>query len=105
MKTLFVATLSCLLASCLASCASVQATNDSAIDLVASGADVTRSVNCNRCTDFRRLVIVNRPSGQREVYYAKHGSAEKLANGDANSCKAVFDRMSIDLESSGSGCL
>ena len=89
----------------VASCSTIQQDNDSAIAAVARGADVEKSITCNRCIDFRRLVIVKRSGGRCEVYYAKGGDAEKVAEGDdAGACESVYERMSIDLASSGFDC-
>ena len=89
----------------VASCTSLQQNNDSAIAAVTDDGEVERSINCNRCIDFRRLVIVNRAGGRCEVYYAKHGSAEKVADGDdPGACESVYERMSIDLATSGFDC-
>lgn len=89
----------------VASCSTIQQNNDSAIAAVAHGGEVEKSITCNRCIDFRRLVIVQRSGGRCDVYYAKGGDAEKVAEGsDPVSCEAVFDRMSIDLASSGFDC-
>ncbi|MDE0192582.1 MAG: hypothetical protein OXQ90_14610 [Gammaproteobacteria bacterium] len=89
----------------VASCSTIQQNNDSAIEAVAQDGEVEKSITCNRCIDFRRLVIVQRSGGRCEVYYAKGGDAEKVAEGsDAAACESVFDRMSIDLASSGFDC-
>ena len=89
----------------IASCTTLQQNNDSAIAALIQNGEVEKSVICNRCIDFRRLVIVQRSGGRCEVYYAKGGDAEKVAEGsDADECESVYDRMSIDLASSGFDC-
>lgn len=89
----------------VASCSTIQQDNDAAIAAAARDGEVERSINCNRCIDFRRLVIVRRAEGRCEVYYAKGGDAEKVAEGgDLGACESVYDRMSIDLASSGFDC-
>lgn len=89
----------------VASCSTIQQNNDSAIAAVARGGEVEKSITCNRCIDFRRVVIVQRSGGRCEVYYAKGGDAEKVAEGsDAEACESVYERMSIDLASSGFDC-
>ena len=101
MKKLLVAGLSVLVASC----STIQQNNDSAIAAVARSDEVEKSITCNRCIDFRRLVIVRRSGGRCEVYYAKGGDAEMVAEGsDAGACESVYDRISIDLASSGFDC-
>ena len=101
MKKLLVVCCSVLVASC----STIQQNNDSAIAAVALDGEVGKSLTCNRCIDFRRLVIVQRSGGRCEVYYAKGGDAEKVAEGsDAEACESVYDRMSIDLASSGFDC-
>jgi len=93
------------LAVVVASCSTFPQDNDSAIAAVVRGGEVEKSITCNRCIDFRRVVIVQRSGGRCEVYYAKGGDAEKVAEGsDAEACEAVYDRMSIDLASSGFDC-
>ncbi len=98
-----------LLVSCCAlligSCSTIQQNNDSAIAAITFDGEVEKSVVCNRCIDFRRLVIVKRPAGRCEVYYAKGGDAEKVAEGDhPSACESVYERMSIDLAASGFDC-
>ena len=89
----------------VASCTTIQQNNDSAIAAAARGGEVGKSITCNRCVDFRRLVIVNRAGGRCEVYYAKRGSAKKVAEGsDPVECESVYDRMSMDLAASGFSC-
>ena len=89
----------------VASCSTIQQNNDSAIAAAARGGEVGKSITCNRCVDFRRLVIVNRAGGRCEVYYAKRGNAEKVAEGgDPAECESVYDRMSMDLAASGFSC-
>lgn len=101
MKKLLVVGLSVMVASC----STIQQNNDSAIAAFAHGGEIEKSVTCYRCVDFRRLAIVRRPGGRCEVYYAKGGDAEKVAEGsDAGACESVYDRMSLDLASSGFDC-
>ena len=89
----------------VASCSTIQQNNDSAIAAVTRDGEVEKSITCNRCIDFRRLVIVRRSEGRCEVYYAKGGDAEKVVEDtDPGACEAVYDRMSIDLASSGFDC-
>ena len=89
----------------VASCSTIQQNNDSAIAALAHDGEVERSITCNRCIDFRRLVIVKRSGGRCEVFYAKGGDAEKVAEGgDLGECESVYERMSIDLASSGFDC-
>ena len=89
----------------VASCSTIQQNNDSAIATLALDGEIEKSITCNRCIDFRRLVIVQRSGGRCEVYYAKGGDAEKVADGgDIGACESVYDRMSIDLASSGFDC-
>ena len=89
----------------LASCTTIQQNNDTAIAAVARDGEIKKSTTCNRCIDFRRLVIVQRSGGRCEVYYAKGGDAEKVAEGsDPAECESIYDRMSIDLASSGFDC-
>ena len=89
----------------IASCSTIQQNNDSAIAAVTHDGQVQKSITCNLCIDFRRLVIVNRAGGRCEVYYAKGGDAEKVAEGgDPAECESVYERMSIDLTSSGFDC-
>ena len=89
----------------VASCTTIQQNNDSAIAAVALDGEIGKSITCNRCIDFRRLVIVQRSGGPCEVYYAKGGAAEKVGEGtDPAACESVYDRMSIDLASSGFDC-
>ncbi|MDE0661834.1 MAG: hypothetical protein OXI79_19540 [Gammaproteobacteria bacterium] len=98
-----------LLVSCcavlVASCSTIQQNNDSAIAALTIDGEVEKSMICNRCIDFRRLVIVKRPRGRCEVFYAKGGHAEKVAEGDdPGACESVYERMGIDLASSGFDC-
>ena len=89
----------------VASCTTIQQNNDSAIAAVARDGEIGKSITCNRCIDFRRLVILQRPGGRCEVYYAKGGNAERVGEGtDPAACESVYDRMSIDLASSGFDC-
>ena len=103
-------TLSFLAASfLLASCTTLQDSNNSAVAslLATTDGEVHRSVTCNRCTDFRKLVIVNGSGGQCKIYYAKNGTVEQVADGviDTGSCDDLFDRMSMDLQTAGFSCL
>ncbi len=89
----------------VASCTTVQQHNDSAIAAATVDGDVQKSMTCNLCVDFRRLVIVTRPGGRCEVYYAKNGEAEKIAEGsDPAECQTVYERRGIDLADSGFHC-
>ena len=89
----------------IASCSTIQQNNDAAIADAAVDGEVGKSITCNRCIDFRPLVIIQRPGGRCEVYYAKGGDAEKVAEGsDLGACESVYDRMSMDLAASGFDC-
>lgn len=71
------------------SCTSLQQNSDTA----SAGGNVAESVHCNRCTDFRRLVIVQRSGRRCEVHYVKFDVAEKMAGGSNRAAReSVFDR-------------